>query len=141
MADQSLGYAKRLSCRNAWYLQFRRQPSGLPDIGTVQKRAAMDSACFTLWSSIRRGQYFRQLPLVILHCLKIGPASLTVTANNLALLWPVAIGMIWFPVGESARCQELQRTLPRTSGSDGISGRPGLDGMESSQWWPSQRCQ
>jgi len=45
--------------------------------------------------------------LVVLRCLNIGPASLTVTANNLALLWPVTIGMIWFPVGESARYQEL----------------------------------
>jgi hypothetical protein len=37
-------------------------------------------------------------PCVLLFkCLKIGPMGLSVTFNNLGLLWPVVIGMIFFP--------------------------------------------
>ena len=34
--------------------------------------------------------------LIIFHCLKIGPAGLTVTVNNMGLMWPVITGMLWF---------------------------------------------
>ncbi len=75
--------------------------------------------------------------LVVLRCLKIGPASLTVTANNLALLWPVAIGMIWFPMGESAHSQELLGVMASVAGLVLIAwSRPnGVQASDiSSQW-------
>lgn len=39
--------------------------------------------------------------LIIFYCLKIGPAGPTVTINNLGLLWPVTIGMVWFSRGQA----------------------------------------
>ena len=33
--------------------------------------------------------------LIIFHCLRIGPTGPTVTLNNLGMVWPILIGMIW----------------------------------------------
>lgn len=37
--------------------------------------------------------------LIILHCLKIGPAGPTVLVNNLGMVWPIAISMVFFARG------------------------------------------
>jgi drug/metabolite transporter (DMT)-like permease len=37
--------------------------------------------------------------LIIFHCLRIGPAGPTVLVNNLGMVWPIAIGMVWFAPG------------------------------------------
>jgi len=34
--------------------------------------------------------------LIIFYCLKIGPTGPTVTLNNMGLVWPVLIGLLWF---------------------------------------------
>ncbi|NJD02665.1 MAG: hypothetical protein FIA99_08735 [Ruminiclostridium sp.] len=39
--------------------------------------------------------------MINFYCLKIGPAAPTVMINNLGLLWPVVIGLIWFPNGKN----------------------------------------
>lgn len=34
--------------------------------------------------------------LIIFYCLRIGPTGPTVTLNNMGLVWPVLIGLLWF---------------------------------------------
>jgi drug/metabolite transporter (DMT)-like permease len=49
-----------------------------------------------LFGAIGGAAYAVGFVLIIFYCLKIGPVGPTVTVNNLGLLWPVIIGMIWF---------------------------------------------
>ena len=43
--------------------------------------------------------------LIIFFCLRIGPTGPTVTLNNMGLVWPVLIGLLWFAPAAPAAVQ------------------------------------